>query len=68
MADQQTVNVVALVDDDRLLSLDDRTGLSMLPETESWPDLAEITATTLLSPDATGGQLPDGSVTYFSSG
>jgi len=42
MTDQQNLNVAAVVDGDCVLSLDGRTGLSMLPATEPWPDLAEI--------------------------
>ena len=42
MSSEETPNVVALIDGDSVLTLDDRRGLATLPESESWPDLAQI--------------------------
>jgi len=50
MSGVDALNVVALIDGDRVLTLDDRRGLSMLPETESWPDLAQIAGAAGVAP------------------
>jgi hypothetical protein len=44
MSSDDAPNVVALIDRARVMTLADRRGLSTLPETELWPDLAQIAA------------------------
>ena len=44
MSEGEVLNVVALIDGDRVLTLDDRRGMSTFPAAESWPDLDQIAA------------------------